>query len=698
MAAGRRYKRFAGQSVNNAGYHNENWDRFFGGNELRDVAYESFADAIADIGTSEKTLYITTQHQITRKTMIPTNISVVVLRGGSFYRHAGATLYFENVTLEAGRFPIFTGPGLTAGRLRVAEIPPEWFRAAGTGGADDSIFIQDTIDYVNTNYTPNDEVPRPDIRLTQQYLCESGLILPPRTNLVGSRGLVPSAFNRAAPRLIFTGLGAGTRAITVYADVLLEGLAITGPGRAVAGSVGVYGGTETIVTALGTHTKIRSCYIEKFETNVQTAGYFNTFDNCDIADSNTCIHLCDRANQTVIVDCTIAPGNAVGQTGILVSGISDGVFIHDNDIESAYDGIVCTGGSGIIVHDNRFEIVNHTFVDIRGNNTATDEDLTVSIHDNFFYDVGANASAGGRSGILVQAGKVTIDENDIGRYSEYANATNIFGGGTFKLTATALGGTFNTNTLQITNTVLAGSETITWTATAVVIAVQSGVSTVAQVLAASVVGAPWATLSLFEAGTVTTLAATAMQDLPRHKSENTGLQYGINFGAAGILHSCLIGRNNLDCFQAIANINDEATKQKVTSRFTRTINYTWDLADDPGNNIEEYFQFPLPSGYSALYSFRQFRTFNLDALDAVPDQIGIGYLGAVNDRYAYLDNFQPSAETQNLVTYATDAEWTAAGTTFLAFLDSRMYLFRMEPGAAVSGRIVLTLVLDEFQY
>lgn len=137
MAAGKQYKRFAGPSVNNAGYHNENWDKFFDGNSLHDVAYDSFAEAITYIGTSDaKTLYITTQHRITSNTTIPSNISLVVLKGGSFAIDSGVTLTI-NGAFSAGRYQVFSGSGSVAFGAHT-EVFPEWFGALADGATDDT--------------------------------------------------------------------------------------------------------------------------------------------------------------------------------------------------------------------------------------------------------------------------------------------------------------------------------------------------------------------------------------------------------------------------------------------------------------------------------------------------------------------------------------------------------------------------------
>jgi hypothetical protein len=99
----------------------------------------------------------------------------------------------------------------------------------------------------------------------------------------------------------------------------------------------------------------------------------------------------------------------------------------------------------------------------------------------------------------------------IGFFGSAVNDTN---NGRFTLFAVTSGTAFNAYTLAITNTVLAGFETVTWGANTLVIEVEAGVSTVAQVLAAVPVGVPWAILASSTPGAVDALGVTAMSALP----------------------------------------------------------------------------------------------------------------------------------------------------------------------------------------
>lgn len=567
---------------------------------------DNFAAVISALGSTPAQIMIAGQVSITSNLTVPRTIALscpkCALPNFDIATSVELTL---NASLEAGLYRIFSGDGVVGGNPLVVEIFPEWWGAVGDGdvvlgigvGTDDSGNIQKALDFVRDNYDLG-AGGAPDIRFTNSYLCNSGIQVPTRVNLVGAMAHVAGNLNRNTSRLIFRNLGMNTEAITIGSDVELYGLVISGPGEGIGGTFGIYGGIDSDED-LGSNTQIRFCTIEDFETGIVLSRWLNTIADCTVDDCITGIWVTDRGNHTVIRDNRINPGSESPKEGILISGIADGIFIHDNNIEAVYYGIVIVGGAGIEIHDNRFELTNKSFIDVRGTGNASDENISVQIHHNYMLDYGANASSGGRYGILVQAGRVTIDDNEI-RYYDSGN--------------------------------------------------------------------------------------------------NTGLQYGINFGGTGILVNVLIGRNHIDCFQAMANINDSATKERVTSRFSRTIECLWDLADDPGDNVEHYFRVPSPSGYSALYSFRQLGAFNLEALSAAIGEITIGYRGASADLDAYLDGFGPSSTAVNTVTYATDTEWTAGGTTFLALSDSRIYLIRMEPGSAVSGKILLTLTLDEFQF
>jgi hypothetical protein len=177
--------------------------------------------------------------------------------------------------------------------------------------------------------------------------------------------------------------------------------------------------------------------------------------------------------------------------------------------------------------------------------------------------------------------------------------------------------------------------------------------------------------------------------------EDEGLRYGIAFDTSGILIHCLIGKNRIKAFQAIQDVSTTALREKINSRFQQTFSYEWDLAD---GTVEFYPQIQTPTGYSAVYSFRKLRSFVLTGLDALVGEINLGHRSASTDLVAYLDTFEPSAVTQYTVDYAGDSHWTTAGKTFATLSDTQALTLRAEAGAATSGKVLLALTVDEFQW
>jgi hypothetical protein len=574
-------------------------------------AFGSLSAAITAISTTSVKLAINSTQTIASNLTIPSNITLVPCRD-AFSVNSGITLTLNECGFQGGLERYFIGAGTIAGKIRVSEIYPEWWGAVGNNIADDSTPIQTCLTYVSTAWSGLGDGGSPQVVLTQRYKCNTGLVVPIRVDMVGKSHVAGNVTHNTT-LLNFRDIAAGGRAITLSQDSMLKGLDIQGDsstgGTPIVGGYGIYGG-EVYQEGFGIHNTILECTIAGFETNILLSGWLNTIDKCDIGPGKYGIRLQHAANHTIIKNCIIENGSNADRIGIYcafsVDRGGEGIYITNCDIESVWLGIVIEAGEGIVIKDNRFEICNAGFIEVRGRNAASDDEISVVIKNNWMTDYGANASGSSRFGIKVSAGKVVIDDNDISRY---------------------------------------------------------------------------------DSGT------------------NVGLSVGITFGTTGVLHRCLIGRNNIQAYSAFPNYAIATSlRQKVQSRFFRQIEYLWDLADDPGNNIEHFFRFVNPIGYTSRYSIRSFCAFNIDAItdasnaEVAIGEINIGYREATPDLTAYMDNFELTNSSQNTSTYATDTELTPTGETFFGVSDARAYLIRMEPGLAVSGRTLLTLVIDEFQY
>lgn len=130
-----------------------------GGFNINDIRYYgTLANAIASIPTgSAQTIYITTALSITANTTVPSNLSLVVVKGGSFAISGGVTLTingpFEGQGLALA--DIFTGAGafVFGKALRIigagspetvvtAPIGSEFLR--NNGGADTTLYIKES--------------------------------------------------------------------------------------------------------------------------------------------------------------------------------------------------------------------------------------------------------------------------------------------------------------------------------------------------------------------------------------------------------------------------------------------------------------------------------------------------------------------------------------------------------------------------
>jgi len=89
--------------------------------------YNDFCSAVTAIDANDATIFVPNEQAITADCTVPTNIAVMVIKGGSFNVSAGMTLTI-NGWVDAGAYQIFEGAGtVVLGPLATAAMFPEWY-------------------------------------------------------------------------------------------------------------------------------------------------------------------------------------------------------------------------------------------------------------------------------------------------------------------------------------------------------------------------------------------------------------------------------------------------------------------------------------------------------------------------------------------------------------------------------------------
>lgn len=146
-----------GTSIFKLGYHASDFD--------------SLALAITTIGSTPGTLYINTPQVVTDNLIIPSTLSVDIVKPGLITISSGKTLTI-NGSLQVGLYQIFSGTGTVVfGNNSVKKVFPQWW-----GGLPDSIYDQTT--YIEKAIATG----IPVIMINGTWLCNITI-----TNIVNAR-------------------------------------------------------------------------------------------------------------------------------------------------------------------------------------------------------------------------------------------------------------------------------------------------------------------------------------------------------------------------------------------------------------------------------------------------------------------------------------------------------------------------------
>ena len=102
--------------------------------------------AINTIGSTQTLLIINKAITLTSSDIVPSNICLWIVEGGSIIRAGGFTLTI-NGPFEAGLYQVFSGftSGVTFGHSAIKMAIPQWWGATGNGTTDDTIAIKAAI-------------------------------------------------------------------------------------------------------------------------------------------------------------------------------------------------------------------------------------------------------------------------------------------------------------------------------------------------------------------------------------------------------------------------------------------------------------------------------------------------------------------------------------------------------------------------
>ncbi|HDD44581.1 MAG TPA: hypothetical protein ENG63_06965 [Candidatus Desulfofervidus auxilii] len=110
-------------------------------------SYDSLANAVSAIGSSNVTLFIPNTQTVSSDLTIPENITLYFLYPGKITVNSGCTLTI-NGGIIASLYQIFDGDGTITGNPKIEAVYPEWFGAKGDEVTDDAKAFHKCISFI----------------------------------------------------------------------------------------------------------------------------------------------------------------------------------------------------------------------------------------------------------------------------------------------------------------------------------------------------------------------------------------------------------------------------------------------------------------------------------------------------------------------------------------------------------------------
>lgn len=273
--------------------------------------YNTFEECVDSIGGNEGTIMIANEQVITDNLIIPANVTLSFIQGGTLNIAAGkfVTLYGY---VDAGPYQIFEGDGSVTFRDgSVTEIYTQWWGAVGDGVADDTVAIQTAIDLGGGR-----KILFPD----GDYLISATLNFISQTHL---KGVGAYGYFKGSRIIATAGFGPDTM------------IKMDGDSNCLIENIGVYGNANVTAAAIwiknsSNFTNIKNCYLTGAQSLILLeSSYFCTFDTIrfeDPAAGGSSIHLIGTANANWFRSITIQGG----KYGINIQGGVTNHFISCN--------------------------------------------------------------------------------------------------------------------------------------------------------------------------------------------------------------------------------------------------------------------------------------------------------------------------------------------------------------------------------
>lgn len=133
---------------------------------------KSLANIIARIGNKPATVILSgsSRYAVKNKLEIPENIELVFRRGAVMAIEPTAELII-NGYVNAGPFQIFDQQGKIGGAIKNPTVFPQWFGASGNAITDDTIALQQAVDFACNSMVLNVNLGRGKFRITKTLNC-----------------------------------------------------------------------------------------------------------------------------------------------------------------------------------------------------------------------------------------------------------------------------------------------------------------------------------------------------------------------------------------------------------------------------------------------------------------------------------------------------------------------------------------------